>query len=58
MAQGGKIAFSMNKARELMGYEPRYDMDASIANIKSWIDAGGLEGGVRREENYGEGIRQ
>jgi len=27
----------------LLGFEPEYDMEASIQNIKVWLDAGGLD---------------
>jgi len=43
MAQGGKIAFDMSKARRLLNFEPRYTFEDSIRSIKEWIDAGGLE---------------
>ena len=42
-AQGGKLYHSMDKARNLLGFEPKYDMADAVRSIKEWIDAGGLE---------------
>jgi UDP-glucose 4-epimerase len=42
MAQGGKIAFDMSKAKTTIGFAPRYTMDDSIQSIKDWINADGL----------------
>lgn len=43
LAQGGSLAFDMSKAKRLLGFEPRYQVEDSIRNIKAWVDAGGLE---------------
>jgi len=57
MAQGGEIEFSMEKAKKLIGFEPRYSMKDSIAYIKEWIDAGGLrEDKPAADESYGNGV--
>lgn len=57
MAQGHEIAFSMQKAKELLGFEPIYTVRDSIEYIKAWIDAGGLKHKVERGEKFGEGVR-
>ena len=57
MAQGGEIAFSMEKAKKLLGFEPIYDLAASIKSIKDWVDAGGLtEAGADEDKSYGAGV--
>jgi nucleoside-diphosphate-sugar epimerase len=60
MAQGGEISFSMEKAKRLLGFEPKYDLAASIQSIKDWIDAGGLEKAPPRaadDKSFGPGMR-
>lgn len=44
LAQGGEIYFSMDKARDLIGFVPQYSFEETLASIKAWIDAGGLQG--------------
>ena len=58
MAQGGEIAFSMEKAKKLLGFEPKYDLAASIKSIKDWVDAGGLqkEAKAAHDKSYGTGV--
>lgn len=57
MAQGGEISFSMEKARKLMGFEPKYAMKDSIRYIKEWIDADGLsEETSSMDKAYGAGV--
>lgn len=58
MAQGGEIEFSVQKAKDVMGFEPLYGMDESIGDIKAWIDEGGLEVGLNRTEKFGEGVQK
>lgn len=53
MAQGGEVAFDMSKAKELLGFEPKYSLEDSIHSIKEWINAGGLEEEVRVESDSG-----
>jgi len=43
MAQGGVVYFSMEKAKRVLGYEPVYTLEDSLASIKEWYEAGGLE---------------
>jgi len=57
MAQGGEICFSMEKAKRLLGFEPRYTLADSIRSIKEWIDAGGLAEGTAGRETFGAGVR-
>ena len=57
MAQGGKIAFSMAKAKELLDFEPKYSLDDSIRNIVEWVKADGLdEGQADADRSYGSGV--
>lgn len=57
MAQGDEIEFSMEKAKKLIGFEPRYSMKDSITYIKEWIDAGGLtEDKPSADKSYGSGV--
>jgi hypothetical protein len=42
MAQGGR-SHDGTKAKKLLGFEPIYNMEKSIGNIKEWVDSGGLE---------------
>jgi nucleoside-diphosphate-sugar epimerase len=57
MAQGGEVAFSMAKAKRLLGFEPQYDMADSIASIKAWVDAGGLQEATRASDRqFGSGV--
>ena len=47
----------MEKAKKLIGFEPKYSMKDSIAYIKEWIDAGGLtEEGRSADQSYGSGV--
>jgi len=57
MAQGGQIAFSMEKAKRLMGFVPQYSMADSIQAIKAWIDAGGLKAAAKPAEKFGGGVK-
>ncbi len=43
LAQGGTIYFNMSKAKELLGYEPKYTFEETLGNIRQWINAGGLD---------------
>ena len=43
-AQGDKLYHSMDKAKNVLGFEPKYTMVDAVRSIKEWIDAGGLEG--------------
>lgn len=45
LAQGGAIYFSMDKAKELLGFEPSYTFQQSLTSIKDWVDSGGLQAG-------------
>jgi len=58
MAQGGEISFSMEKAKRVIGFEPRYTMADSIGSIKDWIDAGGLDESATGNEKFGSGLAQ
>ncbi len=42
MAQGGEIWFDISKAKRLIQFEPNYTLADSIASIKDWVSAGGL----------------
>lgn len=43
LAQGGEIYFSMDKAKEVLRFEPVYTFDETLASIKEWVDGGGLQ---------------
>ena len=43
-APGGELYFSMEKAKRLLDFAPRYNIEDSVRNIKAWADAGGLQG--------------
>ncbi len=43
MAQGEKIRFSMEKAKNMIGFEPEYSVEDSMIAIKEWIEGGGLD---------------
>lgn len=59
MAQGEQIAFSMKKAKELLGFVPEYTLEDSIRSIVEWTKAGGLgEEHVAKDEAYGTGVKQ
>jgi dTDP-L-rhamnose 4-epimerase len=59
MAQGHKIVFDMSKARERLGFEPRYSLEDSIRSILDWIDSGGLvETRSKADESYVEGVEK
>lgn len=60
MAQGGEVSFSMEKAKNLLGFEPLYSLEDSIRSIKQWIDAGGLETnkGGDRDKKFSTGIKE
>jgi nucleoside-diphosphate-sugar epimerase len=57
MAQGGEIEFSMQKAKRIFGFEPKYSLIDSIAYIKQWIDVGGLDNEVDRTDTFTDGIK-
>jgi nucleoside-diphosphate-sugar epimerase len=56
MAQGGEIAFDMSKAKNLLGFEPKYTIEDSLRSIKDWIDAGGLKAQTTKDHAYGKGV--
>ena len=59
MAQGGQIAFSMKKAKELLGFEPLYTLEDSIRSITDWVKAGGpSEEHPAQDGAYGSGVNQ
>jgi UDP-glucuronate 4-epimerase len=60
MAQGREIAFDMSKAKRLLGFEPVYTLADSVQSIKDWIDAHGLRGEARAQEDraYGAGVER
>jgi nucleoside-diphosphate-sugar epimerase len=60
MAQGGALYFDMSKARQLLGFEPRYSLRESIQSIKDWIDAKGLEGEplAAEDQAFGSGVAE
>ena len=60
MAQGREIAFDMSKAKRLLGFEPTYTLADSVQSIKDWIDADGLKGEARAQEDraYGAGVER
>jgi nucleoside-diphosphate-sugar epimerase len=43
LAQGGAIHFSMAKAKDLLGFEPKYTFEQTLMSIKGWVDSGGLQ---------------
>ncbi|MDO8303441.1 MAG: NAD(P)-dependent oxidoreductase [Sedimentisphaerales bacterium] len=58
MAQGGQISFSMEKAKRLLGYEPKYTLADAVRSIRQWVDAGGLEeSATKTEQRYGTGVK-
>ena len=58
MAQGGRISFSMDKAKKLLDFEPKYSVEDSVISIKHWIDGGGLGTGEERRDSYTNGVRK
>jgi len=58
MTQGGQLYFETKKAKELIGFETKYDLVDSLQSIKDWIDSGGLEEDERgaMDNKYGTGI--
>jgi nucleoside-diphosphate-sugar epimerase len=42
LAQGGQISFSMEKAKKILGYEPKYTFADAVKSVTDWINAGGL----------------
>ena len=57
MAQGCEIEFDMSKAKQFLGFEPKYTLEDSIRSIKEWVDAGGLEKEhAATDETYGGGV--
>ncbi len=59
MAQGKQLCFSMHKAKELIGYEPKFGIDDSLRYIKDWIETGGLQQMKRTDKKtYGHGIQK
>jgi nucleoside-diphosphate-sugar epimerase len=60
MAQGREIAFDMSKAKRLLGFEPTYTLADGVQSIKDWIDADGLKGEARAQEDraYGAGVER
>ena len=42
MAQGGRLCFSMDKAKNVLGFEPKYALEDSIRNIVDWARTSGL----------------
>ena len=56
MAQGGEIAFSMDKAKRLLNFEPRYTLEDSIKSIMDWIKEGGLQKIRQTSESYSSGV--
>ena len=56
MAQGGEIQFDMNKAKQLLGFEPKYSLEDSIRSIKDWVDAGGLDEETINDRKFEAGI--
>ena len=60
MAQGGEVYFDMTKARELLGFEPRYTVFDSVRNIKDWVDSQGLVNEPEAPEDtaFGAGVAE
>ena len=57
MAQGGEIHFDMSKAKNLIGFKPRYSLEDSIKSIREWIDSGVLDKKQdAKNEKFGEGL--
>ena len=57
MAQGGRIEFSMAKAKEKLGFEPIYSIHDTVLSIRDWIDSGGLDdSGNKPDEKFGAGV--
>ena len=58
MAQGGQISFDMSKAKELIDCEPQHSIEDSVVNIKTWVDAGGLdEERSAEDKQFGSGVK-
>jgi nucleoside-diphosphate-sugar epimerase len=58
MSQGMRLECSMDKAKRILGFNPMYDLHASLENIKRWVDGGGLEEKVIRNEAYIAGVKE
>ncbi len=58
MAQGGKIAFSMEKAKRILGFQPEYSLGDSIRSIKEWIDGGGLLENEAADSVFTSGVQK
>ncbi|RPI86260.1 MAG: NAD(P)-dependent oxidoreductase [Chloroflexi bacterium] len=60
MAQGGQIAFTMEKAKRLLDFEPCYSLEDSIYSIVHWVESGGLEAEEKTsaDRTYGQGVNQ
>jgi nucleoside-diphosphate-sugar epimerase len=57
MAQGEKVEFSVEKAKKLIGFEPKYALADSVKSIKAWVDSGGLEEGrAEMDKAYLKGV--
>ena len=56
MAQGQAISFSMDKAKQVFGFEPIYSLEDSLRSIKEWIDAGGLKETQKVDAGYESGV--
>ena len=59
MAQGEKIRFSMEKAKNMIGFEPQYSVEDSMIAIKEWIEGGGLdtESGQATDKSFSKGVQ-
>ena len=59
MAQGKELSFSMRKAKDLIGFEPKYGIEDSVRYVKDWTDSGGLEQMKSIDKGkYGNGIQK
>lgn len=58
MAQGGRIEFSMEKAKRLLGFEPQYTLLESLRSIYDWVKMEGLiQDGLDKDSTYESGVQ-
>ena len=56
MAQGGEISFSMEKAKDMIGFVPNYSIDDSVKSIIEWIDSPDYETFNKNDISFGDGV--
>ena len=56
MAQGGEISFSMEKAKDMIGFVPNYSIDDSVKSIIEWIDTPDYETLHKNDISFVDGV--